>query len=396
MINVPLQAYAFDVSTFSESGKILTVAHGGNTMVYPKYSVDAIRSAFECGADFVSVSVRKTSDGHFVLADTDELRDISSEGSGMLINLLPLAQVSSLHLSDKAGNPTECNIADLETVLTLAAAYDKAIIIDGEWAEREEIYKVISNTSSNKNAFIRTDAPKNEIEAFISVTNSMCGLITQYHGNILFTARNRITFSSKIGSKIVFLGTKNFFGSIFRSGVLSAFSRTGYSSRAAVKTYDPDESGNRPDCESTWSDVIDRGYSVIETDRIEDLINYVEKIYAERAALGELLEKARSTETAFLTSQSAKQLETAENSASKALITISSFDKLSLAKSNLNLALNNREIQSESAANAKKGVLNITAGKTVAIVLVTLAIIAVQIFFYFRQAGKKTPKWMKK
>ena len=162
-----------------------------------------------------------------------------------------------------------------------------------------------------------------------------------------------------------------------------------------MKTYDMNESGTRPDCESTWSDIIDRGYSVIETDRIADLVSYLDKLSAERQELSALVSQAKSVESAFLTVQSRKDIETALKDAEHSLTTISSADTLSLQKSRLNLALNNK-VFTDSADKSSQGVFKVTAGKIAAIVIVLFVFIAVQIYFYYKQADKKLPPWLKK
>lgn len=392
---VSVTAYAHDIPSFSESGKIISVAHSGDTMSYPKNSLAAIQSAFELGADCVSIDIKRTADGYFVLSQSDELGSISLEGSGMVISKLPLSQITSLHLTDKSGKLSEHLITDLQTVLQAAIAYDKTVIIDGEWESREQVYKFICDNNANNNAIIRTDAPKKEIASFITATSSMCRVIGEYHGNIIFSARSYITSLSKAGCSMIFLGTKNSFGVIFRNGVISAFSKTGYSARAAMKTYDMNESGTRPDCESTWSDIIDRGYSVIETDRIADLVSYLDKLNTERQELSALVSQAKSVESAFLTVQSRKDIETALKDAEHSLTTISSADTLSLQKSRLNLALNNK-VFTDSSDKSSQGVFKVTAGKIAAIVIVLFVFIVVQIYFYYKQADKKLPRWIKK
>ena len=395
IFSVSPAAFAQEILSFSANGKIMSVAHDGDTMLYPKNTLAAVSAAFEEGADAVSVSVRKTADGHFVLSQSDDLGETSLEGKGMLISLLPLSQIVTLHVTDRYSRLSEHLVTELEAVLKTAVAYDKTVIIDGEWQSREDIYQVICECDANENAIIRTDASAKEIADFISVTDSACQVIGQYHGNILFGARSYITNLSSAGCKIIYLGTKNWFGEIFRSPVLSAFSRSGYAARAAIKAFDMNESGQRADCEESWGDLIDRGYSVIETDRIADLIAYTEKIDSERVALRELLENARGTETAFLTAESKSAIKDASDKAEFSIMTISSFETLSLAKSRLNFALNNK-VLSDSPENKNEGVLNITGGKITAVIIAAVAVIAVQIYFYFRQADKKMPRWMKR
>lgn len=389
-----VMAYAHDIVPFTTDGRILTVSHGGDTTEYPKNSLEAIKAAFDKGADFVSVEIKKTQDGGFVLAGSDNLGEISSEGKGLLISMLPVEQVKLLHLTDKTANTSKCLIADLPSALKLAVAYDKTIIIDGEWESREQVYSVICSSNATNNSAIRTEAPKKEIKDFISATDSNCKIIGEYHGNILFSARKKISDFISADCPIIYLGTKNSFGVIFRNGVISAFSKTGYSSRAAMKTFDINESGARPDCDETWDDIIDRGYSVIETDRISDLIDYTKRLENKRKTLSAVLVQSESTQLSTLTLKSQREIEKNRESAAAALTSISSFKKLSFAESELISSLNGK-VLSGSAGKAEKGTFNVTPGKIIAVILVTAAFILVQVYFYYMRADKKIPAWLK-
>lgn len=389
-----VMAYAHDIVPFTADGKILSVSHGGDTMQYPKNSLEAIKAAFETGADFVSVDIRRTEDGKFALSDSDDLGAVSLEGKGMHISMLPLAQITLLHLTDKTANLSECLITDLSAALKVAVAYDKSLIIDGEWENREQIYSCICDNNAEKNAALRTDASKKEISQFISATEAKCRIVGEYHGNVIFNARKKISGLSSVNCPVIYLGTKNSFGVIFRSGVISAFSKNAHSSRAAMKTYDINESGGRPDCEDTWDDIIDRGYSVIETDRIADLVSYIKRIEDKRKTLSSALSQADSTQLGYLTLQSQKDIKESRESAVSALTSISSFKRLSLAESNLNMALNNK-VLIDSAGKAEKGTLNVTPGRIIAVLLVTAAFLFVQIYFYYMRADKKLPAWLK-
>lgn len=394
-LSISCIAFAQEIKPFSADGKILSVAHGGNTMDFPKNSEQAVESAFELGADCVSIDVRRTQDGVFVLSDTDELGAVTTDGAGMLISALPVSQLSVLHLRTKSGQPSDYGVALLSDVLKKAVACDKTVIIDGAWEFRDEVYKCICDHSAVDNAIIRTNASPKEISAFIADTSSMCQVIGQYHGNILFQARNFITALSRAGSRIIYLGTKNSFGEIFRSTVLSAFAKEGYSARAAMKVWDEKESGGHPDCEATWGDLIDRGYSVIETDRISDLIAYISEIEAERASLSVLLSQAKETDTFLLNSQSRSNLESTISKAESGLITISSFEKLSLIKAELNSAMIDK-VMLDSPENSSEGIFKVTPGRIAAIILVTAAIIVVQVYFYYKRADKKLPEALRR
>ncbi len=378
---------AAEIKPYSESGTIISVAHGGNWGEYPIYSEKAIESAFEVGADCVSVSVKRTSDGQFVLCKYNDLGKLYAPYSGQLISNMTLAQLSEIRITDSLAALSDNRLCELSDAVDAAIRFDRTLIIDDGWEWRNELYSYLTEKNAVSYSILRTDASKSEIKEFVELSGGLFRVIGSYHGNIIFNARSYVSTLSKSGCCAVQLGTKNPFGVIFHQTMLSAFGKNGYVTRSMIATYDPDLCGQRTDTESTWNDLIDRGYSMIETNNIEGLVNYISRINTLRNELKSISLNLDNLNTDNCSVKSFKDITEAKAKASDALMKLSSHETLMSAKNNIFLALGELSVSNEN--HVKKGVLKISAGKIIAVVLVTAAIVAGQIYTYKMQQKKK-------
>lgn len=390
ILSTALCASAASIRPYSETGAIVSVAHGGNWGEYPIYSKEAIESAFEVGADCVSVSVKKTADGKFMLCKYDDLGKIYAPYKGQLISQMTYEQVSAMRTTDSLGALTDSGLSELFDAIDAAKRYDKTIIIDDGWEWRKELYAYIVENDALSYTVLRTDSSKSDIKEFIELTGGKLRIIGKYHGNIIFNARSYVKSLSEAGCCAVQLSTKNPYGVIYNRSMLSAFGKNSYFSRAMASTYDPDMCGQRSDTESTWNDLIDRGYSMIETNEITSLVNYISRTSSLRSQLIELTSTTEKLNTENCSEKSLKEISQAREEATEAITTLSSYETLSKAKYGLTLALNDLSVSNEN--HSRKGVLKITFGKILAVILVTAAIVAGQVYTYKMQKRKKTVK----
>ncbi len=380
-------SFAAEIKPYKESGTIISVAHGGNWGEYPIYSKKAIESAFEVGADCVSISVKRTADGKFVLCKDNDLGKLYAPYQGQLISSMTLSDLSQVHIPDSFANLSDYRLCELSDAVDSAVRFDRTLIIDDGWQWRNEIYSYLTELNAVSYAIIRTDASKGEINEFLELSGGLCRVIGSYHGNIIFNARNYVSKLSKSGCCAVQLGTKNPYGVVFHQTMLSAFGKNGYVTRAMIATYDPDLCGQRTDTESTWNDLIDRGYSMIETNNITDLTNYISRLSSLRNEIITISASLDNLNTNNCSAKSLKEITDAKADASNALMRLSSYETLARTKGNIYLALNNFSVSNEN--HVKKGVLKVTAGKVIAVVLVTAAIVAGQVYTYKMQKRKK-------
>jgi len=382
---------AVGIEPYTKTGTIISVAHGGNGVDFPAYSLEAINSAFELGADCVSVCLMLSQDEKFVVSPSNDLTEISADGYGAFVRNLSVNQVTSLHLNGSDGQMSQYTFTTLEKVVASAVTYNKILIIDADWMYRQMIFTLVGELGGLSNVILRADASKGEVKRFLKDTGGGMMVIGTYHGNILFSARSNIKSFAKMGCSAVCLGTKNSYGVIFHKTVMSAFSTNSHNSRAMIKTYELDECGQRSDTKETWSDVIDRGYSIIETDRIQELVSYINELYSAREKLTSLVAKAQNVDYTYLSKQSAKDVSKATEDCSNALGTLSSLETLNNASYSLTYALNHKTHIYSLENTSKQGVLQVTGGKLFAVISISAVLLFIQIFVYFMRADKKFP-----
>lgn len=389
-----LSASAAEIKPYSETGAIISVAHGGNWGEYPIYSKEAIESAFDIGADCVSVSVKKTSDGKFVLAKDDDLGKLYAPYKGQLIGNMTLEQVLDMRITDSLGALTGNSLSTLDDAIDAAVRFDATVILDDCWQWRKEIYTYLVDENALQYVYLRTDASKSEISDFTQLSGGMLKIIGKYHGNIIFNARSYVKALSSYGCDAVQLATSNPYGVIFHQTMLSAFAKNGYSTRAMISTYDPDMCGRRTDTEDCWDDVIDKGYSIIETNNIASLVSYINRVATLRDELKALTLQLDKVSENNCSQKTFGEIKEAKSSATAALMKLSSYKSLACTESEIRLALNSFSVTNED--HEKKGVLKISAGKIIAVVLVSAGIVAGQVYTYKMQKGKGTKRENKK
>ena len=374
----------FDKIQFAYGG-IMSISHYGDTAFYPANSLEGVESAIKKGADMVSVSVRKTSDGVFVLLDTKELSslcDTDEKDIGAITS--ENAKKLKLIASDKS--VSDCKVAFLEEAID--AVSGKAILIlDNAWEFRDEICNLIKEKDAEKSVMLRTFESAKKILQFKQESQTEVSVIGIYDGNIVFNAISHLNLLSREGEGLTQYQSKNFFNVMYQSIVSSRYSLYG-NARAAAPAYDPDLCGQREDSIVGWDDLISRGFSVIETNCIEELTAYIKQCESCSVQLEKLNEKAGAVDRSAFSSVSAKNLETAiANAESCVLNRNTSLSSLQNSLSSLDKALNSLSYKTED--DTQKGSLNVTSGKIAATVIFGLLILAAQIYVHKMQKKKQ-------
>ena len=332
---------------------ILCVSYRGDTAVYESNTPEAVVSAFDKGADFVSVSIRKSADGKFVLC-----KENASEISG----------------------------ADLGEVLSLIDGKG-VLILDFEPSLKDEVYAFLESENVFNLAVMRINDSAKNISSWLEGKNENLQVIGVYDSFVVFTAMSHITKLSSNGMNIVQYQSKNYFNEIFGS-LVSKTIKGEADTKAMVPTYNPNLCGQRSDSEDGWNDLIKKGFSVIETNNLDAFLGYIRSNESIRLELTALTEKAGLIETDSYNAVSRENLEEAIKNAQELLDgDVTSSDELQSSASKLQFAIDNLALRTDS--DNQKGALNVTAGKVIAAVLVGMVILAAQVYTYKMQKGKK-------
>lgn len=369
---------------YGEEDRIRCFSYRGDTSLYPENSLEGVLSAEEKGADGVSVSVQKTADGIYVLTENKKLSAVS-DALYESVTEITYDELQQFYLKDNTGAVTKYRMVSLSQTISLTGE-DFIIIVDADWEERDGIYDLISHYGAFDRIIIRTDESASEVSEWISSKQEKVNVISVYKGNIIFSAISNFSKMSQSSAPFVQYQSKNYFSVVFGSFFCKRFADEG-APRAIASMYDPDLSGQRTDSQEGWNEVIEAGYSVIETNNFVSLVSYIDRHEKNGKALGILAEKSRYIDTSHCSQVQTENLTDARNYAVGLLEKVSSSDEFESAYSTLILAMNELSISREE--DTQKGHLNITVGKIVAAVLVGSVILAAQIFVYKMQQEKK-------
>ena len=366
--------------------KIIAVSYRGDTENYPENSLEAILSAKEIGADMVSVSVTKTKDNTLILAENENIRNFCNAEADTISDT-EWAQLENCRLYDNSGKLTDCKIA------TLPEALEKSeniiLILDISAEDKDFVYGVVEAYDASDRVFLRFKKNSNDIVEWVNSKATKPNVIGIYSGNIIWNAISHIENLSEVCS-IVQYQSKNYFNVMYGSWVGDRFSAEG-KARALAPAYDKELCGQREDNASGWNELIENGFSVIETNNIVSLAEYAERADELNKSLRKLTEKAEKTDLSAYSDVSADNLQKALKRANEELQSnVSSVGELESANSQLLLAMNRLNLS--DSTESQKGALNITAGKIVAAVLVGAAIFAGQIYVHKMQQEKRRKK----
>ena len=366
--------------------KIIAVSYRGDTENYPENSLEAILSAKEIGADMVSVSVTKTKDNTLILAENENIRNFCNAEADTISDT-EWAQLENCRLYDNSGKLTDCKIVTLPEVLEKSD--NIILILDISAEDKDFVYGVVETYDASDRVFLRFKENSNDIVEWVNSKATKPNVIGIYSGNIIWNAISHIENLSEVCS-IVQYQSKNYFNVMYGSWVGDRFSAEG-KARALAPAYDKELCGQREDNASGWNELIENGFSVIETNNIVSLAEYAERADELNESLRKLTEKAEKTDLSAYSDVSADNLQKALKRANEELQSnVSSVGELESANSQLLLAMNRLNLS--DSTESQKGALNITAGKIVAAVLVGAAILAGQIYVHKMQQEKRRKK----
>lgn len=363
---------------------LIAVSYRGDTENYPENSLEGVKSAFEMGAHMVSVGVVKTADGVFVLAENENPGNVCNTDKSSFSEIT-LEELESCYLYDNCGQLTDCRIATLKEALDNTVD-SEILILDITPEMKDEVYELLLSEGAIDRVVLRFKESARDIAKWINTKEAEPQVIGVYSGNIVWNAISHIEKLSE-NCRIVQYQSKNYFNVMYGSFVAKRYSADG-NARALAPTYDKELCGQREDNASGWNELIEKGFSAIETNNIASLVEYTERAEELNESLRILTEKAENTELSVYSDVSADNLSKALRKAEEELRRgVSSVGELESANSQLLLALNRLNLS--DGKESQKGALNITAGKVIAAVLVGFAILAGQIYVHKMQKEKR-------
>lgn len=397
------QTAAYDiVSAYNNpNGRVLSVARYGNPRLFPANSLEGIKSCIELKIDIVSVNVQKTKDNQLVLLSGANLKnwcvnkDDNTPATGTVSDYTLEELKNKFYLKEGYGGsdakPTKYEIASFEEVISVCKDYIMVIVNNG-FKYSAEVNSLARSMEACDIIILRGAATAEEVSTFVSDSGTpICHIASSYTGNTSGSAKSFVTDTINAGATMVELSAKKSMSSIFNKSVLSKFENKG---RAFISTSKPELCGGRLDLIADWTDLIDRGYSVIETDYPKELANYIGEIESYRKELSALITEAQSLNTSKYTKDSTTELaSTLKEAESISAIGCISLGKIDEARYNIQESLDNLTLRSENDKTSLPvwAIILIIIGSI--ILLLVLVIVGLRIYNRIRSKKRKMDKF---
>ncbi len=259
------------------SKKVLVVAHRGDWRNAPENSLLAFQNCIDMGVDMVELDLKKTKDGHLVLMH-DKTIDRTTNGKGQPSDYT-LEELKKFKLRNGMGRVTFHTIPTLEEVLNLTKG--KILInIDKGYDYFKDVYELLVKTNTIDLAVIKSGKPYETVKAengdvldkvvYMPIVNLdkpnaeeiIDGYMAMKPVAFECNFREYTPEVARLLKKIKDSGSKIWLNSLWES--LNAK----HDDDRAVELKQPDE---------TWGWLLQQGASIIQTDRPQQLIQYLKK-----------------------------------------------------------------------------------------------------------------------
>ena len=271
-------------------GRTLCAARKGYHRNFAENSIEAIKAAVEAGADIVEIDIKKTSDGVLILMEDDTLKRMCGEDKE--VSELTFSEISGFYLLSGEGGPiaqkTDQKVPSLEQVFKNKE--DCLYLLDTDWALRDEIFSLAEKYGMTDSViFLARNVKLSEVGEWKSSLGADPTIMTYFKGNIIFNALSYVENSAKAGAQSVYLATKVPYGVIFGETVTG---KADGKIRLMANTAESELCGTlREDTEVWWDDLISRGYSIILTDYVPELKEYIDRCEEKREVLSSVYEE---------------------------------------------------------------------------------------------------------
>ncbi len=259
------------------SKMVMVVAHRGDWRNAPENSLLAFQNCIDMGADMVELDLKKTKDGHIVLMH-DNTIDRTTNGKGKVSDYT-LEELKNFRLRNGMGRVTFHTIPTLEEVLNLTKG--KIMInIDKGYDYFKDVYDLLVKTNTVDQVVIKSGKTYEKVKAdngdvldkviympFVNLNSANAEAIIDGYKVI-----NPVAFEcnfkeynpevARLFKKIKDNGSKIWVNSLWES--LNA-------------KHDDDRAVELKQADETWGWILKQGASIIQTDRPQQLIQYLKK-----------------------------------------------------------------------------------------------------------------------
>lgn len=276
--NDPAEQKCVSVSECLQSDGILVVSHRADWRNAPENSLQAIQNCIDMGVDMVEIDLKKTKDGHLVLMH-DKTINRTTTGKGRPEDYT-LEELRKFSLRSGNGHKTRHKIPTFEEVMRLCKG-KMMVNIDKGYDYFKDAYAVLVQTGTVNQCIMKSDHPYEKVKAengevldkmfFMPVVN-LCKedaetVINGYIQNMKPRAFELVFDNDspevlRLIKKVKDSGAKIFINSLWPELC------GGHDDDRAIEMDESDES---------WGWIVNQGAKLIQTDRPEALIEYLEE-----------------------------------------------------------------------------------------------------------------------
>lgn len=268
----------FDLSA-SAKEKLLLVAHrgvwGGNV---PCNTIPAYKTALAQGADMIEIDVDYTADGKLIVFHPGMERAFL--GFGDSLHRYPWEFVKQLCYLNIDDTPTQFGIETLDDVLEefKGKCY---INVDKFWAKPREISAAIRAHGMTEQMLVKTGVDRKYLEIVSEFCADMPYMAIVKSEEEIATARAAIR--RYVGTEVLFtqddspLASPAFIESHHRDGLLVWCNAIVYNHRRVLAGGHSDDAAVLGDPEGSWGWIADRGFDLMQTDRVLESALFLDK-----------------------------------------------------------------------------------------------------------------------
>lgn len=257
------------------SDYVMVVAHRGDWRNYPENSIPAIESVIRMGVDIVEVDLKMTKDSVLVLAHDGDI-DRLMNGKGWLGDYT-LAELKEFRLKRAHGITTDSlRIATLEEAL--AVCKDRILVnLDHSWNYYDEAIKVAEKLGVTDQILMKGQKPIAEVEAkFASYENNFMYMPIVTPGNDLFKSYQQMGIDTQIAYEVCWNKTTPEVVECIKTIVDGGSKVWVNTIWGSLCGYLDDDAALEKGVDEIYGPVLDMGVTMIQTDRPELLIDYLE------------------------------------------------------------------------------------------------------------------------
>ena len=257
------------------SDYVMVISHRGDWRNYPENSLPAIESVIRMGVDIVEIDLKMTKDSILVLSHDGSIGRMMN-GSGRVSDYT-LEELKRFRLKRAHGVTTDSlRIATLEEALMLCK--DRVLVnLDHAWDYYDEALELAERLGVTSQILMKSGRPHEEVEEKLSLhENNFMYMPVVGPGSKLFESYKRLGIDSQIAYEVCWSRTTPELLECMKTiveGGAKAWANTIWGSLCG---YLDDDAALEKGVDAVYGPIVDMGVTMIQTDRPELLISYLE------------------------------------------------------------------------------------------------------------------------